>query len=159
MPSSWDPWTGSEVVLDESSTEIQLVFNAFDNILWFKLILADMCILQLSTEDCAKSVLFGNTRYPKYPMILKKNRVWIGYCQKLSGRVGYRVPVSHWSQPIISWKQDFFVGIIVRQPYLHGSDNDLIICLRVLGVSHHPFGGVNSQILNLCTETSFETII
>ena len=34
-----------------------------------------------------------NTRYPKYPMILKKNRVRIGYCQKISGRVGYRVPV------------------------------------------------------------------
>ena len=24
---------------------------------------------------------------------------------------------------------------------------------RVLGVSHHPFGGVNSQIIDLCTET------
>ena len=36
-----------------------------------------------------------NTRYPKYPMILEKNRVRIGYCQKLSGRVGYRVPVRH----------------------------------------------------------------
>ena len=28
-------------------------------------------------------------------MILEKNRVRIGYCQKLSGRVGYRVPVRH----------------------------------------------------------------
>ena len=37
-----------------------------------------------------------NTRYPKYPMILKKNRVRIGYCQKISGRVGYRVPVRPW---------------------------------------------------------------
>jgi len=53
-----------------------------------------------STEDRAKNLLFQNTRYPKYPMILKKNRVWIGYCQKLSGRVGYRVPVSHWLPPL-----------------------------------------------------------
>ena len=30
-------------------------------------------------------------------MILEKNRVRIGYCQKLSGRVGYRVPVRHWA--------------------------------------------------------------
>ena len=37
-----------------------------------------------------------NTRYPKYPMILKKNCVRIGYCQKLSGRVGYKIPVRHW---------------------------------------------------------------
>ena len=29
-------------------------------------------------------------------MILKKIRVRIGYSQKLSGLVGYRVPVSHW---------------------------------------------------------------
>ena len=28
-----------------------------------------------------------------------------------------------------------------------------------MGVSHHQFGGVNSQIINLCTETSFETFI
>ena len=42
-----------------------------------------------------KKPTFCNTRYPKYPMILKNNRVRIGYSKKLSGRVGYRVPVSH----------------------------------------------------------------
>ena len=31
-------------------------------------------------------------------MILEKNWVRIGYCQKLLGRVGYRVPVRHCSQ-------------------------------------------------------------
>ena len=43
-----------------------------------------------------KKIVFWNTRYPKYPMILKTNRVRIGYWKKLRVRVGYRVPVGHW---------------------------------------------------------------
>ena len=42
-----------------------------------------------------KNIDLWNTRYPKYPMILKTNRVRIGYWKKLRVRVGYRVPVGH----------------------------------------------------------------
>ena len=36
---------------------------------------------------------------PKIPDDSEKNRVRIGYCQKISGRVGYRVPVRPCLQP------------------------------------------------------------
>ena len=101
MQSSWGPWTkGSDCVLKESSTEIQLFLKGFDNFMRekkFGLNWNLLIVYLTNTEDRAKTWLFMNTRYPKYPMILKKNRVRIGYCQKLSGRVGYRVPVRHWS--------------------------------------------------------------
>ena len=41
----------------------------------------------------SKTWFFSNTRYPKYPMILKINRVRIGYWKIFRVRVGYRVPV------------------------------------------------------------------
>ena len=41
-----------------------------------------------------KNLVFSNTRYPKYPMILKMNRVRIGYWKIFRVRVGYRVPVA-----------------------------------------------------------------
>ena len=40
-----------------------------------------------------KNLVFSNTRYPKYPMILKMNRVRFGYWKIFRVRVGYRVPV------------------------------------------------------------------
>ena len=43
-----------------------------------------------------KNLVFSNTRYPKYPMILKMNRVRIGYWKIFRVRVGYRVPVAPW---------------------------------------------------------------
>ena len=45
-----------------------------------------------------KNLVFSNTRYPKYPMILKINRVRIGYWKIFRVRVGYRVPVGPCSQ-------------------------------------------------------------
>ena len=44
-----------------------------------------------------KGFIFWNTRYPKYPKILKKFRVWIRYWKKIWVRVGYQVPAGHWS--------------------------------------------------------------
>ena len=44
----------------------------------------------------SKTWFFSNTRYPKYPMILKINRVRIGYWKIFRVRVGYRVPVGPW---------------------------------------------------------------
>ena len=41
----------------------------------------------------SKTWFFSNTRYPKYPMILKINRVRIEYWKIFRVRVGYRVPV------------------------------------------------------------------
>ena len=38
-----------------------------------------------------------------------------------------------WSQPIISCKLDFFVGIILSQPYMQRNDNAIIICLGFWG--------------------------
>ena len=45
-----------------------------------------------------KHMMFINTRYPIYPMILKINRVRIGYWKIFRVRVGYRGPVGHWPQ-------------------------------------------------------------
>ena len=42
-----------------------------------------------------KGFIFWNTRYPKYPKILKRFRVWIGYWKKIRVWVGYRVPAGH----------------------------------------------------------------
>ena len=42
-------------------------------------------------------MVFSNTRYLKYPMILKTNRVRIGYWKIFQVRGGYRVPVGHCS--------------------------------------------------------------
>ena len=41
----------------------------------------------------SKTWFFSNTRYPKYPMILKIYRVRIGYWKIFQVRVEYRVPV------------------------------------------------------------------
>ena len=60
---------------------------------WFK-----MCqYLNKCTWVHVKNLVFSNTRYPKYPMILKNNRVRIGYWKIFRVRVGYRVPVGPWS--------------------------------------------------------------
>ena len=45
-----------------------------------------------------KNLVFSYTWYPKYPMILKINRVRIGYWKIFRVRVGYRVPVGPWSE-------------------------------------------------------------
>ena len=57
-------------------------------------------------------------------MILKINRVWIGYCQKLLGRVGYWVPVRPWSPPNsrknafeINWKTNVKQRYQILQNY------------------------------------------
>ena len=52
------------------------------------------------TEELGEKALFSeipDTRYPKYPKILKKFRVWIRYWKKIWVRVGYQVPAGHWS--------------------------------------------------------------
>ena len=53
--------------------------------MWFKLILADMCILQ--AQRIVPKVYFLEYSIPKILGDSKKNQFWIGNCQKLLGRV------------------------------------------------------------------------
>ena len=59
----------------------------------------------------------------------------IGYCQKLSGRVGYRVPVRH-----CSWERFFsqrcFVGISYHSPFLE----DSVESVENLRIAHLTWG-------------------
>ena len=99
----------NEVVLEGSSTEMQLSLNAFDNVFRkncvFQLILADMnkrglrpmnCSAHPSIHPCisykhrglCQKFTFWEYPIPEIPDDSEeKNRVWIGYCQNLSGRV------------------------------------------------------------------------
>ena len=63
---------------------------------WSKTLFIDMNILNSQTDIRPNKVAIPDTRNTRW--FWRKNRVRIGYCQKLSGRVGYRVPVRHCSQ-------------------------------------------------------------
>ena len=94
-----------------------------------------------------------NTRYPKYPMILKKNRVRIGYCQKLWGRV-------------LGTRQALLVGgvlflqiicnicnrceadcewLLVVDNGNHGVDNGNRLTYNTLIVAEHPHSGTQGS--------------
>ena len=68
-----------------------------------------LVLLFLDAIFHVKSIVFWNTRYPKYPKILKTNWVRFGYWKKLRVWVGYRVPVGHWLQATVNLKLYFFV--------------------------------------------------
>ena len=80
-------------------------------------LIGNLCVEKLYWPH-GKNILFCNTRYPKYPEILKKYRVRIGYCQKLSGLVGYRVPVSHWWQGhLFSCRLDSIKAVDIKKDF------------------------------------------
>ena len=67
-----------------------------------------------------KNLVFSNTRYTKYPMILKINRVRIGYWKIFRVRVGYRVPVGpcNWRSRLTSFPKRSSSATIVKTPFL-----------------------------------------
>ena len=79
MLRSWDPWTkGSEVALEESTTEIKLVLNAFDSVL------KNICGLKWNWPICVSYKHRGSCQKPTFleypiPEIPDDSEKKIGY--------------------------------------------------------------------------------